>query len=303
MFAFLKRHRKPIAVLVTVLLPLIVYRSQDKVPGDLNVFDRVVLLVTGPLQSLMVGAVGIVSDGWSNYVDVVGAREENAELRQRLRKLELERDRLADLGVENEHLRQILLVDHDNPSLDLVVAKVIGAGNSPSARTILVDRGALDGVELGQTVTDGRGLVGVVQRVGWKQSEVLLIADDKVSFHASVLRTRARGRIRGMGLGPDFRVQLTEVLRSDDVEVGDQIVTNGLGGVFPRGLFVGVVKNVRVEKGVQHRIADVVPYVDFARLETVAIVVAPESPEIIATPEPLLPPSLQVDTSTAEATE
>lgn len=299
MFAFLKRYRKSIAVLVTVLLPLIVYRSQAKAGGDLNLFDRAVLVVTAPLQSLMVGTVGWVSDAWARYVDVVDARKENFALEVKLRKLELERDRLADLGVENEHLRQILLVDHDNPHLDLVVAKVIGAGISPSARTILVDRGALDSVERGQTVTDGRGLVGVVQRVGWKEAEVLLIADDKVSFHASVLRTRARGRVRGSGLGPGFTVQLTEVLRSDDVEVGDQVVTNGLGGVFPRGLFVGVVASLRTEPGVQHRVADVVPYVDFARLETVAIVVNAPTPEIIATPEPLLPPSLQIDTSTA----
>lgn len=300
MFAFFKRHRKPLAVFVAVLLPLVVYRVHAKDPGDANVVDRIILAVTGPLQSLMLGAVGAVSDAWDRYVDVVDARKENVELKMRMRDLERDRYRLEDLEIENTHYRQLLLVDKMNPYADLVAARVTGAGIAPSSRTIQIDRGALDGIARGQPVIDGRGLVGVVQKVGWKQAEVLLVADDKVSLHASVLRTRARGRIRGLGLQPGYRVQLTEVLRSDDVEKGDRIVTNGLGGVFPRGIPVGIVTDVRTEVGVQHRVADVEPFVDFARLESVAVITTEPPPALVATPEPLLPPSLQADTSTTQ---
>lgn len=285
-------------MVVAVLLPLLVYRSHAIDPGDANVIDKVVLAITGPLNALMLGAVGFVSDTWDGYVDVVDAGRENAELRVRLRKLERERDRYEALEIEHAHLSRLLQLDQANPDTDFVAARVIGAGIAPTSRTLAIDRGSLDGLVRGQPVLDDRGLVGVVLRVGWKQAEVLLIADDQMTVHANVVRTGARGRIRGLGLAPAFRIQLTEVLRSDDVVPGDRIVTSGLDGVFPRGIPIGIVSAVRTLEGVQHRVADVEPHVDFARVQRVLVIVTAPTPEQLATPEALLPASLQTQTST-----
>ncbi|MCA9552257.1 MAG: rod shape-determining protein MreC [Myxococcales bacterium] len=299
MLRFFKQYRVPLAVLAVILLPLLVYRAHSVRPGRANTLDKLVLAATAPLRALLMNATGAVSDAWYHYVDVVGARAENADLRLKIQGLEHEVDRLETLGVENAELRRLLVIKAANPEVETRVAQVIGMSISPSARTLEIDQGSLHGIPQGAPVVSGQGLVGLVQRVAWTSSEVLLIADEKMSLHAQVVRTRARGRIRGQGLSPDFRLELTEILRSDDLVVGDRVVTSGLGKVFPKGLPIGEVIELRTEPGVQHRVADVAPYVDFARLERVSVLIQKQPGDPIVTPEPLLPPSLRAGAETA----
>jgi rod shape-determining protein MreC len=290
---FLKRHQTPIAVLLAIVVPLIVYRANAANVGEANVIDKIVLFATSPLQHLMTWATGKLSDSYYDYVDVVDARRQNSELRRRLYEIERDLDALRNLEVENRHLNTLLDIDKKNPDFRLLVAQVIGAGSSPSSRTLQIDRGSLAGVKRGMAVIAGQGLVGVVQRVGWSTAEVLTIADDKVAVRAVVVRTRARGRVRGRGLFPQFKLKLSEVLRGDDVAKGDRVITSGHDGIFPAGIPIGEVTAVLVETGVQHRVSDVEPYVDFARLEHVSIILDAEEGEEIVTPEPLRPVALR----------
>lgn len=303
MLRFLKRYKLPLTVLLTVLLPLVVYRANAVSPKEVNVLDRTVLLVTSPLARVLAWATGAVSDSWYQHVAVKDARGENAKLRRRLQKAERERDRLRTLDIENRHLRALLALKDDNPKMKQLPARVIGSGASLAARTLRIDQGALDGVKRGMPVIAGQGVVGLIQQTAWTTSAVLLIADEQVSCRARVVRTRAQGLVRGLGLSPGFELQLLEVLRFDDIEIGDRIETSGLGGVFPKGLPIGEVREVRVETEAQRRVAQIVPYVDFARLEKVMVVLSHrEQVDDVVTPKPLRPPSLRaVSSSVAEA--
>ncbi len=292
MVRFLKRYQTPIAVLLSILVPLIVYRANAATPGEANVVDKIVLFATSPLEHLMTWATGLVSDSWYEYVDIVDARKENAELRRRLLAVERDVDILRTLEIENRHLTALLDIKEKNPTFRFQAARVIAAGSSPLSRTLEIDRGSLAGIRRGMPVIAGQGLVGVIQRVGWSTAEVLTIADDKVAVRALVVRTRARGRVRGRGLFPRFKLKLSEVLRDDDVAVGDRITTSGHDAVFPAGIPIGEVTDVVVETGVQHRVAEVEPYVDFARLEDVSVILDAAKGEPIVTPEPLRPPAL-----------
>lgn len=293
MFRLLRRYQKPLAVLVALLLPLLVYRANAIRPADANLLDRIILLATSPLERWLATATTWASETFDRYVDVVQAREENVALRRALSAAERERDRLANLVDENASLRQLLALKELNPEATLVAAQVVGAGNSPFARTVDIDRGSLDGLTRGATVLAGQGLVGIVRRVGWTSAEVQLIADDTITFRAAVARTRAKGRVKGQGNVASFRLLLGEVLRSDDLAVGDRVETSGLDGVFPKGVPVGVVVAIDDDPGAQHRSAILEPYVDFARLEQVTVLVAAPKKAELVTPEPLLPPSLR----------
>lgn len=294
MFRLLARYQTWIVLLAIIVAPLVVYRANSSDPANANPFDRVVLFATQPLKKLMSQAIGAASDTWFEYVDVVGARRENGELRRRAGIAEAEVDRLRWLHEENEHLRGLLQLKDANPKLVPVAANVIATGSSVLSRTLEIDRGAIDGVARGMPVVSDQGLVGLVLRVGWTSSEVILLADEKMLTWGRVVRSRARGRVRGSGEGPDFRLELTEVLRSDDVQVGDRIATSGLGGVFPAGIPIGEVTEVRTPTGAQHRVADVEPYVDFARLEVVSVLTGEmreEDPLVM--PDPLRPAVLR----------
>lgn len=301
MFRALKRYQTPILVLVTVILPLAVYRAHTLRPSRARLVDKFVLAATAPVRGLLMGSTAMVSDAWYRYVDLVDVRARTYDVEQLNRKLQSELAGLEALRRENAALRTSLKLQQDNPDATLLTARVIGVSTSPSARTLEINRGALDDIVQGAPVIAAQGLVGLVQRVGWTSSEVLLVADEKMSLHAQILRTRARGQLRGQGLGPDFQLELTEILRSDDLRPGDRVVTSGLGNVFPKGLAVGEVVALRTEPGVQHRVATVAPYVDFARLEQVTVVLASKDTARLVTPEPLRPPSLRVETSTTSS--
>lgn len=293
MFRILERYWTAIVIFLVITMPVFVYRANAVEPATANTVDRIFLAASAPLKHLMSWATGAVSDAWYSYVDVFRARKEYAELHIRLVRAERARDEAQALVVENQHLRKILQIRDDNPSATLLPATVIGAGTSPIARTIEVDRGAIDGVVKGMVVISDEGLVGVVSRVGWTSADVMLIADEKFTLSVLVMRSRARGRVKGNGLSPGFALELTEVLRADDARIGDRVATSGLGGVFPGGIPVGEITMVRTPTGAQHRVADVEPYVDFARLEHVMILVSRSHEEPLVTPEPLRPATLR----------
>lgn len=293
MVRFLKRYQTPIAVLLSILVPLIVYRANSVSPGETNLVDRVVLFATSPLKQLLSWSTSLVSDSWYQYVDLTEARKENGELRRRLMLAERDLDILRTLEIENRHLTALLEMEEKNPEARLLAARIIAAGGSPGSRTLEIDRGSLAGVRRGMPVIAGQGLVGVIQQVGWSTAEILTIADEKVGVRAVVVRTRARGRIEGRGLWPAFSLKLSEVLRGEDVAVGDRVITSGLDGVFPAGVPIGEVTKVFVEAGVQHRVAEVEPYVDFARLELVSVLLQEDEDRTLVTPEPLRPPALR----------
>lgn len=293
MLRLLERYQTAIVIFFALTLPIGVYRANSIEPANANPLDKVLLAASAPLKHLLSWATGAVSDAWFNYVDVYQARRENGDLRRRLMKAERARDERESLRAENVHLRVMLQIREQNPAATLLPASVIAAGSSPLSRTIEIDRGSIDSVARGMVVISDEGLVGLVLRVGWTTSEVMLIADEKLSFASVVVRSRSRGRTKGNGLWPGFGLELLDVLRADDARVGDRIATSGLGGVFPKGIPVGEVTQVRTPTGAQHRIADVEPYVDFARLEQVMVLVSSKKGEPLVTPEPLRPRTLR----------
>lgn len=287
------RIRAPALLAFAFLFPVAVYRAHACGPLKANAIDKAVLAVTMPVQRFLVGAVGRVSDTWHLYVDVVDARRAESELQRRLDRSERERMALEVLEVENEHLRALLNLESLNPDHRLVAARVVGAGLDPGVQVLRVDKGALEGLQRGHPVLSGQGLVGRVLEVAWTTADVQLIADARVSVPAKILRTGAQGRLRGRGDPLNFGLELSEVLRSDDVQPGDRVVSSGLGGTYPAGVPIGVVTRLYMEKGVPHRFADVLPFADFARLEVLEVVVRPKPGVPLVTPEPLLPPALR----------
>lgn len=285
-----------------ILLPILVYRAHARREASNNTLDRIILLLTTPIEKVLSSATQLVSDRWYSYVDLRTARAENIELRRSLVKLDQRVAQIEVLEQENQRLRTLLLLGDRNPALELLTATVIAYGHSPLERTISVDRGLNHGVRRGQAVLTEDGLVGRVQRVGYLGAEVLLIADERVSLDVVVARSRARGRLKGSGLWPTHQLQMLHVLRTEDVQVGDRVETSGLGGVFPKGIPVGLVSRSEASPDGQELLVEVTPHVDFTRIEQVLVVRGPEkTPEELTTPELLLPDELKPTTSTTTA--
>ena len=154
--------------------------------------------------------------------------------------------RMSELAAENVRLRQLLnatelLMD------SVLVTEVIGVSPNPRGHTVTIDRGRDDGVYVGQPLLDAEGLMGQITTVYSGHSIALLITDSTHALPVQVLRNGVRSIAEGVS---DFnRMTLRFVSPTADIIEGDQLVSSGLGGLFPVGYPVGVVTSIKQKPG------------------------------------------------------
>ncbi len=267
MLAFLRRNRILLSTgLFLVLAAGLVLRTSGGRYRD-DPLSRFFLEVVTPLQRTSAVVRGTLLRAWRDVTDVLHAREELGTLRARTRVLEQEAARLAEAELENERLKR-LLDFRETLRGDLVAARVVGRDATGLSRTLTIDRGEADGVKKGAAVLVPEGVVGQVFLVSGHAARVLLISDHNSGVDALVQRTRARGIVEGTvdgGCGLKF------LKRTEDVQIGDLVVTSGLDGIFPKALPVGRVTAVDKRGQGLFQYAELAPDADFERLEEVLI--------------------------------
>jgi rod shape-determining protein MreC len=268
MLEFLRRNRvlATTALFLALAAGLVVGTSSDRLRDDR--LGRVFLEVMAPLQRVGSFVSRSLSDVWLGVVGLFQAADEVEALRARVRELDRQTARLAEVELENSRLRE-LLDFRETLRGELLTARVIGHdAGAGSSRTLTINRGTSDGVHKGDAVLAPEGIVGHVFLASPHAARVLLITDHNSGVDGVVQRTRARGIVEGTVEG---RCGLKFVKRTEDLQVGDLVVTSGLDGIFPRSVPIGKV--VAVDKKGQglFQYAEVQPAVDANRLEEVLV--------------------------------
>ena len=214
------------------------------------------------------GTVRTVRDIWGKYFFLVDTHQENVLLRKKLDLLRLENSRYQEVLLANRRLRLLLYFQENTDEL-LLAARVIGWDSSGLFKSITIDKGKDDGIRVSMPVVNAEGVVGRIISVSPGYSQVLLVTDQNSSVDGLVQRSRGRGILKGRG----SRECLFEyVIKTCDIKNGDTIVTSGMGGVFPKGLYLGVVTQIEDFPNKLFKDVRVVPAVDFSRLEEVLVV-------------------------------
>lgn len=167
--------------------------------------------------------------------------DENQRLTNQVLLMSERLQRFDVLQAENDQLRA-LLDTPSKPGMRKKVSELMAVETSPFSQQIVLNKGALDDVYLSQSVLDDRGIVGQVSEVGTTNSRVILITD--VTHAVPVRSVRNNIRFIASGTGSLDELLLEHVPHSVDVEVGDMLVTSGLGHVFPEGYPVAQVSRV-----------------------------------------------------------
>ena len=163
---------------------------------------------------------------------------ENAKLRSQL----VEYDRIK---AENEQLKNYLDIKDENPDFDFEPAMVIGRDASDRFYSFTIDKGSHDGVAENDPVITEAGLVGIVSEVGISHAKVLTILDATVNVGVMDSRTREIGAANGeLTLAEEGLLKVNYLPRDGQSQPGDIIVTTGIGGLYPRGLIVGTIKEL-----------------------------------------------------------
>jgi rod shape-determining protein MreC len=274
-----KRYRDALIVAVLLAVPFFFLRASIRDPRELNSIDRAVMRISVPIQYVSSLIAREVSNLWGNYVYLVEVKAdhqrlayENARLQDRVRRLEQNE-------VENRRLKRLLGLRETIPG-DLISAQVIGKDLTEFFRvaSLVVDRTGRE-VRPNMPVIAQDGVVGKVQRVSGDRVDVLLAVDSGSGIDVVDELTGARGFVRGTGDQSRYVCKVEIMQRTDEVNVGDLLVTSGVGRAFPRGIPVArVTKVVKRDFGMFQEV-EASPTVDFSRLEEVLIITSPPSDE------------------------
>ncbi len=252
-----------------------------------------VITLLAPFQRAAAWAGAQVQGVVANVQDILTVHQQNQLLRSEVEQLRVQNVQANEYAAENIRLRELLGYTQSARQFDLVMARVIGREPTTWTRMIVIDRGTQHGVQKNMAVITARGLVGTVTDAGPISSKVQLILDPRSAAGALVQRSRVAGVVKGT---PDdaMHPRMVNVPKSQDMAVGDIVVTSGFGGIYPKGIMVGTVSAVKNDSGGLLHYAVIEPATDFQRLEDVAVIVASRE----APPEPLKPPQQTPGTET-----
>ena len=272
-----------LALLITALLLLPESRQEPL----LALGRHMAAAVSVPLRA-MEWANQRIDGTWTRYLALQHVREENFTLRQELARLRQENVRLRETAVASTRLRDLLELRERLP-YPVVSAQVVGRDPSNWYRSVVINKGATDGLAVDMGVVTPSGIIGRIVKAYDRFAIVLLIIDPNNAVTGLVQRTRDEGIVEGTERGL-ARIKYLPLLST--IKVGDQVVTSGLAGGFPRGLPVGTITKIERREAELFLSAEIAPDSDFAKLEEVLVITSPrESAQLPPMPFPLQSPA------------
>jgi rod shape-determining protein MreC len=257
---------KKVGILFLAVLLLIILQARN--PDIKGPFKGILGNIVNPFVYYTDSTIGFFGGIWDGYISLVNVHKENETLKEENGKLELDNSLLKEKVLEYERLKKLLKF-REFSKMDSIACNVIGRNIKGYLKYVLIDRGSEDGVRLKDPVISYSGLVGMVSEVYSDTAKVEVVLNP--GSNASVMnnRTRTVGIVRGDGKG---KMAVDFYDRLDDVKEGDIFITSGLGGVYPKGIIVGEVKDFEaVETGLFRNLI-LESNVDFYKLENVLVV-------------------------------
>lgn len=271
---FYKRYRDTFLVVLLLAVPFFFLRASIRRPEDMNWLDQGLMRVAAPVQYVAAALARGVSNLFGEYVYLVDVKRDNNELSHEVARLRGENRELLDTRAENKRLRRLLGL-RETIAAETTSALVIGKDTTEYFRVaeIVLDHPGV-AIKQNMPVVALDGAVGVIKRVAGDSATVDLVVDSGFGVDVMVERTKARGFVRGIGDDSRYAARVEYVERTDEVEVGDLLVTSGVGCRFPAGIPVARVTEVIKRDFGIYQSVEARPTVDFSRLEEVLIVVS-----------------------------
>ncbi len=233
-----------------------------------NPAEQFVIEITAPFQKLIKQTTKSTEELWLNYFRLVDVHHENTQLKNEIHALKMANSRYRELLATQERLEELLQFKQ-TINRPVLAAQVIGRDPTGWFKSVIIDKGKWAGLRLDMPVVNAFGVVGRVVSVSSNYAKVLLIIDQNSAVDCLVQRSRDRGMLKGL---MSEICKLDYVAKSNDITVGDIVVTSGLGGVFPKGLPVGRILDVKEISGELFKDIKIRTAVDFSKLEEVLVI-------------------------------
>lgn len=248
------------ALLLTGVLTL----GSTVIPNFISPFENAIGVLASPFQTAAGAVFGWVEDLYDYAFRYEELQQQVQELEEEVAEMREENREARNAIEENERLRELLNLANQRRELTFLDASITGRSSSSWESTFTLDRGSRDGVEVNQCVVTSTGyLVGVVAEVGYNYCTVTTLIDPDINVGAIVSETGASGMLASdLTTMTEGKCKLTYLASDAELNPGDEVLTSGETGIYPSGIVIGTVDEVRLNAAGTERYALITPTVE-----------------------------------------
>lgn len=257
------------------LLLLVAIGVSSRNDSKVNKVDNVVSVVLAPIQNLFDTVGNWINSGSLYFKNIKAIKDENDTLKSKIDTLEKENRELGIYRQQNKELRDALNIKDQFKDYKFFGANITAKDAGNWFDIFVIDRGNKDGIANNMAVITSKGLVGKVLNADALSSKVISIIDPDSSVSARITKSRELVVVKGdITLRDEGLCRMDYIPVDVDIEIGDTVETSGIGGIYPKGILIGKIKEIRKTNSEVNRYAIIEPTVDFKRLEEVFVLVA-----------------------------
>ncbi len=257
-------------IITVVVLILLIFLSNVEV-NKLSYLESAASSIINPIQRVFVDLKNKIQGNSVYFSDMETIIQENEELKKKNSELETILREFEMLKAENTTLQEYMNLTDKYSSYQTIPAYVINRDVSNYSSTLVLNVGTNDGIRENMTVIADKGLVGHVISVSEKTCKVQVIIDSASTVSCSISTTNESIICKGT-LENDQILRASYIPTGAELIQGDSVYTSGIGGIYPKGIIIGNVKEIVTTSNITDRYAIVEPAVDFSKIDTVLII-------------------------------
>lgn len=260
-----------IGIIITIILLIIIVIVSNIKVNKVSYIESGLGMLVMPIQNGLTYLKNWIGGNSTFSADISNLKEENKELKQKNSELEQSLRELEIIKAENETLKEYVNLKDKFAEYETIPAYVINKDISNYSDTIIINVGLKDGIKENMAVISDKGLVGHVISATENTAKVQTIVDTASTISCTLASTRDNLIARGT-LNEESTLKATYIPTEATVLEADKVETSGLGGIYPKGINVGTIKQVVNTKNITDRYAIIETAVDFTKLETVLVI-------------------------------
>ncbi|MBA7619443.1 Cell shape-determining protein MreC [subsurface metagenome] len=269
---FLKERKSLTILIALIFFHFLLISMQVPLGEKASIFEKTVFSVFSPVRHGILSFFRSIGNVWNNYFYFRNVQSQNEQMKEQIFYLRQENNLLRNALQKFRSEREIeenLLEMHES----ILPSRVIGLDPSHFYKSVIINRGTLDGIKKNMVVLDKNGdLVGrIVDAISLKEARVQLITDNESGISVFTEGNRIRGILVGDGEGQCLIRYVLATTTPEEISEGEDVITSGYDRIYPSGIRVGRIVSITTDTSLHKHIV-VIPYFDFRYLDQIAVI-------------------------------
>ena len=263
-----------LGTIIVLVLIIAIFSYTLKPDRQLNKFESLIKDIVTGTQKVVTSPFNFVINKVDNYKELVGIRKKYQKLLPEVKRIDALNAENIELRKQLNAMKKELNITYTINDYEFLNATVINRNVASWYNTITIDKGTYNGVDVNMVVVNSAGLIGKVVSTTTFTSDVRLLTTSDMESKISVTISDGEKSVNGLIKNYNYTTKYLEVegiSNTEKISVGEYVYTSGLGEIFPSGILIGTVKNIKTDEYDLAKIIDVTPIADFDDINYVAI--------------------------------